>query len=217
MILDLLFPNRCLHCNIIIPGSDLVCEVCIRDINFSHFDYFEENILKEKCRLLFPVENAFALMLFEKASLSRKTIHHLKYGNREKIGKTITEWTIEKLDFKDNKPDLLVTIPLHKNKLKKRGYNQLHLFAEKLSRHFDIAVDHEILIRHQNSKAQAMKNRFQRENSGKKFSLNKEVSGKHILLIDDVFTTGDTLSDAAWEILKGKNNRISILVMAMDI
>ena len=217
MILDFLFPNRCLHCNLMIANDDLVCEICFKQIHFSHFDFFEDNLLKNQCKLLFPVENAYSLMFFQKESLSRKIIHQLKYGNREKIGKNLSEWTCEKLDFKNQKPDLLVTIPLHKSKLKKRGYNQLHLFAETFSKKQEIPFDHEILKRHKNSKAQALRSKEQRVKSEKKFSLNKEISGKHILVIDDVFTTGNTMADAVWEILKSGNNRVSVLVMAMDI
>ena len=216
MLLDFFFPNRCLQCNQIIAGEDVVCEVCFSQIHFAHFDFYEENLLKEKCKLLFPVENAFALLLFEEESLSRKIIHQLKYGSREKIGKLLAKWAIEKLDFKEEKPDLLVTIPLHPKKLKVRGYNQLHLFAETISEHFAIPFDHEILKRNVHSKAQAKKNKEQRLNSEGKFSLQKNISGKHILLIDDVFTTGNTMSDAVWQILKNPENKISVLVMAMN-
>jgi len=194
----------------------VVCEVCFSQILFSHFDFYAENLLKEKCRLLFPVENAFSLMLFEEESLSRKIIHQLKYGNREKIGKLLAEWVSEKLQFEKEKPDMLVTIPLHPKKMKKRGYNQLHLFTRCLSEIYDIPYDNDVLKRNFHSKAQAEKNKEQRIKSEGKFSLNKEVSGKHILLIDDVFTTGSTMSDAAWEILKNGENTISVLVMAMD-
>ncbi len=216
MILDLLFPNRCLQCNRIIGAQDLVCEICFSQIHFTHFDYHQDNALTERCRLLFPTVHAFALMQFEKESLSRKIIHTLKYGQREKAAIPLAKWTIERLDFKDEKPDLLVSIPLHQEKLRNRGYNQLHLFTEKLSKHYQIPFDHTVLKRTKNSKAQARKSRNERQNSEKKFVLNKEILGKHILLIDDVFTTGNTISDAVWELLKEPNNTISILVMAID-
>ena len=214
--LDILFPNRCLECNQIIPGKDVVCEICYQKIRFSHFEYDCDNILKQKCSLLFPAEHALPLIIFEKEGLSRKIIHQLKYGQREIIGEIIADWAIEKLNFGNDKPDLLVTIPIHQRKLKKRGYNQLHRFAEKLSGHYEIPCDHEILKRNLHTKAQALKSREQRLRSNRKFSLTKEIPGKHILLIDDVFTTGDTLSDAAWELLKNEGTKISILVMAMD-
>ena len=216
MILDLLFPNRCLQCNRIISAEELVCEICFNQINFTHHQFGEGNFLKENCQLLFPVENAFALMQFEKESLSRKIVHQLKYGNREKVGKILAKWVSEKIDFGGDKPDLLTTVPLHPKKLRERGYNQLHLFGNELAEKFQIPCDHQLLKRNFYKKAQATKSKTERTETEKLFSLNKEISGKHILIIDDVFTTGNTMSSVAWEILKGGNNKVSVLVMAMD-
>ena len=215
-LLDLIFPNRCLHCNQIIPGTEVVCGNCYSQIYFTHFQFQENNRLKEQCKLLFPVENAFALMHFEKEGLTQKILHQLKYASREKIGKIIASWIIQNIEFGDEKPDLLVTIPLHPKKMKKRGYNQLHLFTETLSKHYGIPFDHEVLQRTHYHKAQANRSRKERLISEKKFTLQKDISNKHILMIDDVFTTGNTMSDAAWEILKNPGNKISVLVMAVD-
>lgn len=217
MILDLLFPNRCIHCNRIIDGNLSVCNLCFEQIHFTHFNYFENNYLKERCKLLFPIENAFALMQFEKENLSRKIIHELKYKSREKIGKAIADWTTERLDFKNEKPDVFVSVPLHPKKLKERGYNQLHLFTETLSKFYEIPFSHDLIKRNHYSKAQALKDKQHRLDTENTFSISKSISGKHVLLIDDVFTTGNTLSTIAWEILKAGDNTVSILVMAIDV
>lgn len=216
MILDLFFPNRCINCNRIIDADLLVCSLCFDQIHFTHFHYFDENILKERCKLLFPVENSYALMQFEEENLSRKIIHELKYQSREKIGKILAGWTMERLDFENEKPDLLVSVPLHPKKQRERGYNQLHLFTEALSGFYDIPFDHHLIKRNHYSKAQALKDKKHRLKTENTFSITKNISGKHILLIDDVFTTGNTLTSISWEILKVGNNKISILVMAMD-
>lgn len=216
MILDLFFPNRCIHCSRIIDADLLVCSLCFEQIHFTHFDYLVENIVKEKCKLLFPVENTYALMKFEEDGLSRKIIHELKYKSRENVGKTLAGWTSERLDFKNEKPDLLVSVPLHPKKLRERGYNQLHAFTETLSQFYHIPFDHEVVQRNQYSKAQALKDKKHRLETANPFSLSKPVSGKHILLIDDVFTTGNTVSSIAWEILNAGDNRVSVLVMAVD-
>ncbi|WP_390882224.1 phosphoribosyltransferase family protein [Chryseobacterium indoltheticum] len=216
MILDIFFPNRCIHCNRIIDGNLLVCNICFEQIHFTHFNFFEENYIKEKCKLLFPIENAFALMKFEKENLSRKIIHELKYKSREKAGKTLAEWTAERLDFKKEKPDVLVSVPLHPKKLKERGYNQLHLFTETLSRFYGIPFSHNLIKRNHYSKAQALKDKQHRLETQNTFSITENITDKHILLIDDVFTTGNTVSSIAWEILKAGNNKVSVLVMAMD-
>lgn len=217
MILDLLFPNRCIHCNRMIDAELLVCDLCFDQIHFTHYNYFENNPIREKCSLLFPVENTFALIQFEKENLSRKLIHELKYKGREKVGKILAEWTTEVVDFKNWKPDLLVSVPLHPKKLRERGYNQLHLFTETLSEFYRIPFDHQLIKRNHYSKAQALKDKKHRLETVNTFSLTQPVSGQHILLIDDVFTTGNTISSIAWEILNSGNNRVSVLVMAIDV
>lgn len=197
MLLDLLFPNRCLHCNRIIGGDDLVCGLCFDQIYFTHHQFLENNLLKETCKLLFPIENAFALMQFEKESLSRKIVHQLKYSSREKVGKTLADWVTERIDFGEEKPDLLVPVPLHPKKMKERGYNQLHLFTEALAENFKIPFDHEVIKRNFYKKAQATKNKVERTKTENLFSLHKDIKNQHILLIDDVFTTGNTMSSVA--------------------
>ncbi|MDQ1097386.1 MULTISPECIES: ComF family protein [Chryseobacterium] len=216
MMLDLLFPNRCLECNRIIEADLLVCNLCFSQIHFTHFDYFGHNLLKERCRLLFPVEHAFALMQFEKENLSRKIVHELKYRNREKTGKIIAGWIPQHLDFKNKKPDLLVSVPLHPRKQRERGYNQLHTFTDALSKFYGIPADHSLIKRNHYSKAQALKDKQHRLQAENTFSLTRNITGQHILLIDDVFTTGNTLATIAWEILNRPGNTVSVLVMAMD-
>ena len=217
MILDLLFPNRCLHCNRIIESDLLICDLCFGQVHFTHYNYFENNPVKEKCKLLFSVENTYALIQFEEDSLSRKIIHELKYRNREITGKIIAEWTTERLDFKDQKPDLLVSVPLHPKKQRERGYNQLHLYTETLSKYYEIPFNHQIIKRNYYSKAQALKNKKLRLETINTFSITQSITGKHILLIDDVFTTGTTISSIAWEILNAGDNTVSVLVIAMDV
>ena len=217
MILDVLFPNRCIHCNTIIDSELLVCDLCFHQIHFTHYDYFENNPVKEKCSLFFPVENAYSLIQFEEEGLSRKIIHDLKYRGREKVGKILADWTIERLDFNDEKPDLLVNVPLHPRKLKERGYNQLHLFTETLSSFYNIPFNHQLIKRNYYSKAQALKDKKHRLESTNMFSITQPITGKHILLIDDVFTTGNTVSSVAWEILNAGDNKVSVLVMTEDV
>lgn len=218
MIFDFLFPNRCLQCNQLIDKREIVCEICIDKIHFSNHQFFENNSLKEKASLLFPVENAFSLMLYEKESLAQRIIQQLKYNHREKIGKNLAEWTIDKLNFGDKKPDLIATVPLHPKKLKQRGYNQLHIFGNELSKYYQIPINHYLLKRTKHSKAQAKKDQSERLKTKNAFQLNEKISDKHILLIDDVYTTGNTSSNVAWEILRNSENvKISLLVMAMDV
>lgn len=218
MIFDFLFPNRCLDCNQLIDKKEVVCELCLDKVNFSNHQFYENNSLTVKASLLIPVENAFSLLYYEKESLAQRIVHQLKYNHREKIGKTLAHWTTERIDFNNEKPDLLVTVPLHYKKLKQRGYNQLHLFGNELSKHYNIPVNHTLLKRIKHSRAQAKKNQSERLKTKNAYQLTENINDKHILLIDDVYTTGNTISNIAWEILNNsKNVKISILVMAMDV
>ena len=215
MFLDVLFPNRCLECDEIISKNEIVCVKCLDKIHFTHWD-FGENLLKQKAQFLFPVENAFSLMFFDKKGLSREILHQLKYRNQERVGGILADWVAERMEITE-KPDLLINIPLHPKKLKERGYNQLHLFTEKLAEYYEIPFRHDLLQRESYHKAQAQKNKADRGETKYHFSLSENIENKHILLIDDIYTTGNTMSAAAWEILKYKGNKLSILVMAMEI
>ena len=216
MILDLLFPNRCLQCNRIIPGDEIICGLCFDQVNFTHWKFGDDNLLKQRCNLMFPTENAFALMQFEEESLSRKIVHELKYRKREILGKIIANWIAERISFESEKPDLLVTVPLHPQKQKERGYNQLHLFGETLAEKLELPFDHEVLKRNYYKKAQALKDKAHRTQSDQLFTLQRNIENKHVLLVDDVYTTGNTMTSVAWEILRSGNNKISVIVMALD-
>lgn len=213
-LIDLLFPNRCLRCSAIIGGKDIVCENCYDKIDFTHWEHQENNPLKMRLSLFFPIQNAYALMTFDHEGLSRQIIHQLKYAHREAIGKTLALWCIEKIKL-HRKPDLLVSVPLHPKKLKKRGYNQLHLFADTLAEAWSIPHDPAYLKRSTHHKAQARKDRKHRQQARNKFESPHPTQGQSILLIDDVCTTGNTLASCARPILQTQNS-LDILVMAVD-
>ena len=112
--------------------------------------------------------------------------------------------------------DFIVPVPLHKKKQQQRGYNQVTKFGESLSYHLGKPFLENILLRIVKSKTQTFKNRFERLNTiDKIFELNNRTifTNKHILLIDDVVTTGATLEACAKEIQKTENIKISILTM----
>lgn len=218
MLADLIFPNRCLHCNTIISKNDLICLLCEDQLSFSGMDFYNNNILQERTQLLFPCEHSYTLLLFEKQGLSQKIIHLLKYGHKESVGKILAQWTADHLTLRDPKPDLIVSVPLHPKKLKKRGYNQLHLFGDQLSKHYNIPINHHFLTRNYHTPEQARKDKIHRNETASIFSVTENIDAAHILLIDDVYTTGNTLSNIAWEILKSNpQHKISVLVMAMDV
>jgi len=214
MFLDLLFPNRCLACEEIISANTILCDICEEKLSFSHFKFDSENPLAQKAKLLFPIEKAYALFIFKEENLAQNLLHRLKYGDQEFIGKHFAHWIFDKIEITNI--DEIVSVPLHPKKLKKRGYNQLTLFGNELSKLYKIPINHQLLKRNFHNKAQAQKDKQHRTETESLFSVIGNHENKHILLIDDVYTTGNTLASIAWEILKHPNTKVSILVVAMD-
>lgn len=214
--LDILLPNRCTRCNFIIGAEEVICEACFDKINFTHWSWTVENELSERCRLLFPVKNAWGLMVFEEKGLSREIIHDLKYRQREKVGKFLAECCAERLSFDKDKPHMIVPVPLHPRKLRERGYNQLDIFSKTLSARFKIPYEPRMLKRNFYKSAQALKDKEHRASTSGLFSLTKPITDAHVLIVDDVFTTGNTMAAAAWEFLQKGNNSVSVVVMAVD-
>ncbi|WP_421945908.1 ComF family protein [Pedobacter sp.] len=113
--------------------------------------------------------------------------------------------------------DILIPVPLHKKKLRIRGYNQSSFIAEGISEIMNIPLDEEILIRNTSTESQTKKNRYNRyENMKDVFGIAKpeKIKGKHILLIDDVVTTGATLEACANVLLECGAEKVSIAALA---
>lgn len=216
MLLDLLFPNRCLQCGRIIPARVPVCDCCLQKIHFTRWVSFTENPLLDKCRLLFPISQAYALMFFHENSLSRKLIHEIKYNHRPILGEALAEWLFPYHSQMREIPDMMIPVPLHSRKLRERGYNQLGDFCKTLSSLWEIPCAEDVVMRNYYKKPQAQKGKLERSELGHLFQMVKPIEYHHILIVDDVFTTGNTIAAMAWEILKGKGNKVSVLVMAMD-
>ncbi|MDY3338553.1 ComF family protein [Riemerella anatipestifer] len=216
MFLDFFLPNRCLKCNLFIPSEEIVCWACKSHLNFTHDDFGGKAGFYQKVILKFPVTKAFSLMKYEKKELSQDIIHALKYHSMERVGKVLAHWVSENIDLSSQGIDVLTSIPLHPKKQRERGYNQLHLFTKILSQLQGIPYSHYLLKRNLYSKPQALKQKLDREKVQNIFSVDEKIEGKHILLIDDVYTTGNTMSKAVWELLKGNGSQVSVLVLAID-
>lgn len=145
-------------------------------------------------------------------------IHHLKYKKRQEIGRFLGDWygQILKEENALSSIDFIIPVPLHKNRLKKRGYNQVTIFGERLAHHLNTTYLDTCLIKTKNNKTQTKKGRLNRWLSTKEvFTLeNPElIKNKTILLIDDIITTGATM-EACANVLKETKN-IYITSMAV--
>jgi ComF family protein len=146
-------------------------------------------------------------------------LHQLKYRGIEEISSTIGHWhgaQLQQCDYME-KPDIITYVPLHKSKLRTRGYNQVEGYATAISKTLNIPVNSNLLLRERNSKTQTKKGRYDRwQNVNEIFSIkNTEgIQGKHILLTDDVVTTGATLEACGNRLLEAGAKAVSFAAMA---
>ncbi len=155
-------------------------------------------------------------MFYHSEGSSGKLIQDLKYHNRPEIGEVLAFYLAPKLAT--DPPGIIIPIPLHKKKLKIRGYNQLEKFGKKLARSLQATYRDDVLIKTSHTESQTRKSPVDRwKNVKETFRIGNisDLENKHILLVDDVLTTGATLSAAASVIYENlPRARISVAVMA---
>jgi len=165
------------------------------------------------------IHDATALLHFHKKGLTQTLLHELKYRGGQSIGGIFGEWLGNELrhipSYED--VDLVIPVPLHVSKLRKRGYNQVAAFGNALAQALNASYREDILIKTYSSGSQVFRRRWGRfENEGI-FQLCRwePISGRHILLVDDIVTTGATLEMCASEIWKGNPCKLSLATIAI--
>ncbi len=220
-ILNIFFPNVCLSCDsVLTQHENTLCSRCLADLPLTNYLKNENiNVVKVFYGRI-KIEHATALLFYHKKGITQELIHKLKYKGYEQIGTFFGDWLGIDLKkegiFKDI--DYIIPVPLHKNRLKSRGYNQVTKFGQRLAFHLDKPFIEDKLIRTNANKTQTKKSRLERiKNVNELFYLTDNLffEGKHILLIDDIITTGATIEACANELLKTKNIKISLAVMAI--
>jgi len=183
-----------------------------------HLDTNNEAVKKFYGKI--EIEYASAFVYFNKKGIVQELIHNLKYKGQQEIGAVLGIWYVEDLkELKlENSFDVIIPVPLHKRKFRERGYNQVTAFGKALSEGLDIQYDETVLYRKKYSKTQSKKNLLGRsENIENIFDVisTEKHQNKHLLLVDDVLTTGATLEACSRALLKIPNIKISIVCMAM--
>ena len=220
-IINLFFPPVCAGCNsFLLVNEKVICTVCRHDIPLTNHHLNPENDAFKKFYGRIPVLHASALFYFHKKGIVQQLIHNLKYKGQEEIGTTIGQWYAEDLKNIESlvSIDEIIPVPLHRRKLKERGYNQVTAFGKALSCSLDLQYNDSLLIRNVYSKTQSKKNLLGRTEGIETIfdvSFTEKDHNKHFLIIDDVITTGSTLEACSKVMLKIPGAKISIVCMAM--
>jgi ComF family protein len=221
-LINVLFPKVCSGCsNHLLSNENVICTICRHEIPLTNHHLNTENEAIKKFYGKIPVEFASTLVYFHKKGIVQEMIHNLKYRGHEEIGAVLGEWQAENLKILPitNSFDEIIPVPLHKKRLKERGYNQVSSFGLALSKKLKINYNPNILSRSVYSKTQVKKNLLNRtEVLEHIFEVNfsEKDHDKHFLLIDDVLTTGSTLEACGRELLKIPGAKVSIVCMAMS-
>ena len=216
----LLYPDLCNGCGIqLFHGERQICSKCLYDLPYTDFDQYSDNPIAKLFWGRIRCHNAMAMLYFRKESKVQNLIHRLKYKNQTSVGLVLGRLLGERLLQSDNyfDADLIIPIPLHPKKERIRGYNQSTFIAEGIAEILNIPVSHTNLIRQKNTESQTKKSRYQRfENMQCVFMVSdpESLKDKHILLIDDVITTGATF-EACGAILLGHSiKKLGIVALA---
>lgn len=220
-LLNLFYPKLCVVCgNHLLRQEELLCTKCLYEIPKTNFHKMDENPVDKIFWGRVKLSSATAYYFFEKESRFARIIHRLKYYGIKEIGSEMGK--IFGADLNNNprfsEVDIIMPVPLHWKKKKKRGYNQSELIASGIAESMGKPLDTRIVYRAVETETQTRKSRYERwKNVENNFRLKNEdkISGKHILLVDDVITTGATLESCASTLLKVSNTKVSVATLAM--
>jgi ComF family protein len=232
-LVDILYPKTCLVCKKRLTDSsvdNLVCFACWGKIKknlppFCHRcgrQLSRKNLTKSICadcvKKTLHFDRAFSPCIYEGAV--KELIHQFKYKNKDYLGSTLSKLMIDfikEYELPINFIDFIIPVPLHKTRLREREYNQAQILSNHIAREFKKMVSNDILIRNRYTKTQTELEPEKRlSNVKNSFSVthNDVFKGKNLLLVDDVLTTGSTVSEAAYALKNFGANIVFVLTLA---
>ncbi len=219
-LLSLFFPELCAGCGqSLVRNEEYICTDCIYKLPYTYFSEHPDNTIEKQFWGRIELVQAAAYLHFSKGTRVQSMMHQLKYNNQPSLGNKLGTMYASELKQAARwvMPDIIVPVPLHRKKLRSRGYNQSEHIALGLAEALGIPILTDALRRPEITESQTRKSRFARfENMQHAFTLSSLVNlnGKHVLLVDDVMTTGATLEACAACILSGCDAKISVATIA---
>ncbi len=214
-------PRVCFGCNAqLSSGEHILCAVCRHEVPLTDHNYSDENAVDRIFYGRIPIKKAASFVYFSKNGAVKNLLHWLKYKNQEQISGFFGAWcgAVLQKDKGLMSIDVVIPVPLHNKKKKKRGYNQVALFGQKIAEAIGAEYRDDVLLRVINTKTQTKKDRQLRwKNTKDAFALNPKVNDpfKHVLLVDDVITTGATIESCAKVLFQMENIEVSVLSIAV--
>lgn len=220
----LVFPRLCAGCNKpLLPEEEVLCLNCnVYYLPRTAYHHLPENETILRFAGRFPFVKATSLAYFTSEGLLQHLLHELKYNDRKEIGRFLGKqfaYDLKQTGWSAG-IDAIIPVPLHPDKEKLRGYNQSIIIAEGMSDVLNIPVIGDALVRVRNTESQTQKTREERINNMQEAFAIKDtnkIKNKHLLLIDDVLTTGATLESCALALLQAPATCISIATIGIAV
>ncbi|HRS54588.1 MAG TPA: phosphoribosyltransferase family protein [Bacteroidales bacterium] len=219
----LLWPKTCVACGrSLFKHEENICNICYLELPKTNFHLYIDNPVSRLFWGRVKIEAAASFLYFNKGNKVQHIVHSLKYKGNKEIGIFLGKIYGEVLKYSPlfNIVDEIIPVPLHYKKFIYRGYNQSEMFGIGLSESMGKPLNTTTLLRDTFTETQTRKTRFNRwENVSEVFTLKDPltIDNKHILLVDDVITTGATIEACTNALLKAQNTKVSLVSIACAI
>lgn len=219
--LSLFLPRPCLSCGLnLVRGEEILCTGCLLSMARTDFHNSRDNMLEQAFWGRCIIERAAAFSVYNRGSRIRSLIHLLKYRGRKDVGRMLGRLygsVLAGSGFMDG-IDMILPVPLDPARERKRGYNQSQCIAEGLGEYSRVPVRSDILFRTGKSGSQTKSGRYERwENVEGLFAVRKAdaIKGRHLIVVDDVITTGSTIEACVNALHEAGDVRVSVVALAV--